>query len=62
MGIPAPVFGVLYVFYEAFMSRNVKDNIGHDAHLWGAIFGLIYTIALKPSLLMIFLQQIGVNL
>ncbi len=62
VGIPAPVFGVLYVFYEAFMSRNAKDNIGHDAHLWGAIFGIIYTIALKPSLLMIFLQQIGLNI
>lgn len=61
VAIPSPVFGVLYILYEAFMSRNAKDNIGHDAHLWGAIFGMIYTVALKPSLLMIFLQQIGLN-
>jgi membrane associated rhomboid family serine protease len=59
--IPAPVFGVLYIVYEAYMSKNSKDNIGHDAHLWGAIFGVIYTISLKPSLLVIFLQQIGIT-
>ena len=61
IAIPAPVFGVLYIVYEAYMSRNTKDNIGHDAHLWGAIFGVIYTIALKPSLFIIFLQQLGLN-
>ena len=62
IGIPAPVFGVLYIFYEAYMSRNARDNIGHDAHLWGAIFGIIFTVALKPALLTIFLQQIGLAL
>ena len=60
--IPSPVFGLIYIFYEVYMSRNAKDNIGHDAHIWGAIFGMVYTIALKPSLLIIFLQQLGVNL
>ena len=58
--IPAPVFGVFYVAYEYYMARNAKDNIGHDAHLWGAIFGVIFTISLKPGLIGIFLQQIGI--
>ncbi len=57
--IPAPVFGVLYVAYEYYMAKNGRDNIGHDAHLWGALFGVIFTIALKPGLIAIFLQQIG---
>jgi membrane associated rhomboid family serine protease len=57
--IPAPVFGVLYVGYEYYMAKNSRDNIGHDAHLWGALFGLIFTIALKPGLIGIFLHQIG---
>jgi membrane associated rhomboid family serine protease len=57
--IPAPVFGVLYVGYEYYMAKRSNDNIGHDAHLWGAIFGLIFTIALKPGLIGMFLQQIG---
>jgi membrane associated rhomboid family serine protease len=60
--IPAPIFGLIYIFYEVYMSRNARDNIGHDAHIWGAIFGIVYTIALKPALLMIFLQQLGITL
>jgi len=60
IGIPAPLFGVLYVVYEYSMSKRAKDNIGHDAHLWGAMFGLVYTIALKPGLVIIFLKMIGV--
>lgn len=59
IGIPAPVFGILYLIYEATMSRRAKDNIGHDAHFWGAIFGLIFTIALKPELVILFFQQLG---
>jgi membrane associated rhomboid family serine protease len=59
IGIPGPVFGLLYIGYEAYMSRRGRDNIGHDAHLWGAIFGLVYTIALKPATVMGFLQMLG---
>ncbi|MEI7663718.1 MAG: rhomboid family intramembrane serine protease [Bacteroidota bacterium] len=57
--IPAPLFGVFYVGYEYYMARRGQDNIGHDAHLWGAIFGVIFTLALKPGLFMLFLQQMG---
>ncbi|HZX62215.1 MAG TPA: rhomboid family intramembrane serine protease [Bacteroidales bacterium] len=57
--IPAWIFGVLYIIYEFYMSRKAKDNIGHDAHFWGAVYGVIFTIALKPSLAIGFLQQIG---
>jgi len=59
VGIPAPIFGILYLIYEAAMSRRAKDNIGHDAHFWGAVFGLIFTIALKPELVVLFVQQLG---
>lgn len=62
IGIPAVIFGLLYIAYEYYMSRRAKDNIGHDAHLWGAIFGIIFTIAIKPDLFLIFLQQLGINL
>ncbi len=51
IGIPAIVFGVLYLIYSAYMGKRNVDNVGHDAHLWGAVFGFIFTIALKPTLI-----------
>jgi membrane associated rhomboid family serine protease len=57
--IPAFIFGGLYLFYSAYMAKKGSDNIGHDAHFWGALFGLVFTGILKPSLFAGFLSQIG---
>jgi membrane associated rhomboid family serine protease len=57
--IPAWIFGILYIAYEFYMSKKANDNIGHDAHFWGAVYGIVFTIALKPSLAVLFLRQIG---
>jgi membrane associated rhomboid family serine protease len=48
--IPAIVFGILYLVYSAYMAKKAQDNIGHDAHFWGAVFGIVFTLALKPGL------------
>lgn len=56
--IPAFIFGILYLIYSAYMSRKGQDNIGHDAHFWGALFGIVFTILLKPALLSGFISQI----
>jgi membrane associated rhomboid family serine protease len=61
IGIPSPIFGLLYIGYELYMSKKSNDNIGHDAHLWGAIYGVIFTLGMKPSLALRFLEQLGVR-
>lgn len=61
VGIPGFIFGLLYIIYEAYMSKRGRDNIGHDAHLWGAIFGLVFTIALNPAIAVTFLEQLGIK-
>jgi len=58
IGIPAAIFGILYLIYSAYMSKRSRDNIGHNAHFWGAIFGIIYTIILKPSIFMYFINSL----
>lgn len=58
IGIPAPIFGILYLIYSAYMAKRGKDNIGHSAHFWGAIFGVIFTIALKPEFAKLFFEQL----
>ncbi|MBN1767157.1 MAG: rhomboid family intramembrane serine protease [Prolixibacteraceae bacterium] len=56
--IPGIVFGGLYLAYSFYMDKKNTDNIGHDAHLSGAIFGLLFPIILKPSLLSHFISQL----
>lgn len=56
--IPSVLFGILYLVYSAYMAKKSRDNIGHDAHFWGAIYGIVYTIAMKPKLVISFIEQI----
>ncbi len=58
IGIPAFIFGGLYLILSAYMSKKNVDNIGHDAHFWGAIFGFVFTIILKPQLFIRFIDLI----
>ncbi|MCZ4243290.1 rhomboid family intramembrane serine protease [Pedobacter punctiformis] len=51
IGIPAVVFGVIYLVYCAYASRNSRDSINHDAHFFGALTGLIFTIVFVPGIL-----------
>jgi len=51
IGIPAIIFGPLFLIYSAYMNKKNIDNVGHDAHFWGAIFGFVFTIVLKPALI-----------
>ena len=51
IGIPAILFGPLFLVYSAYMSKKNIDNVGHDVHFWGAVFGFVFTIVLKPALL-----------
>ena len=58
VGIPAVIFGVLYLGYSWYMAKRNIDNIGHDVHFWGAVFGFFFTIALKPALALYFFNTV----
>ncbi len=59
VGIPGFVFGILYLLYSMYMARQARDNIGHNAHFYGAVFGFIFPIIMKPSLFENFLAQVS---
>ena len=42
--IPGFIFGPLYLLISAFLDRKGGDNINHSAHLWGAIYGVLFII------------------
>ena len=46
--IPAYVFGVGYLLYSMFGMKNSWGNIGHSAHIGGAIGGYVLTLLLYP--------------
>ncbi|MBX7109250.1 MAG: rhomboid family intramembrane serine protease [Chitinophagales bacterium] len=48
--MPGIVMGILYLGYSWYMAKQGGDNINHDAHFYGAVFGIVYTFLLKPSL------------
>lgn len=52
--IPGIIFGGLYLYYSYYMSTKKADNIGHDAHFLGAVFGFILPILIMPSLFIVF--------
>ena len=57
--IPGIVFGILYLIYSSYMSRKGGDNINHDAHFWGAVYGFIFPVLIDPSLIKVFLNQLN---
>ncbi|RHJ82371.1 rhomboid family intramembrane serine protease [Parabacteroides sp. AM08-6] len=54
--IPGIIFGVLYLAYCQYMAKRVGDNINHNAHFYGALYGFLYPIFLDPSLIQRFLS------
>jgi membrane associated rhomboid family serine protease len=56
--IPAILFGIAYLAYSYYMSYQAKDNIAHDVHFFGALFGIIFTLLLNEGIFSYFLLQL----
>jgi len=50
IGIPAYLYAVIFLVTSFIAQRRQTDNIGHDAHLGGAIVGLLVATAWYPRL------------
>lgn len=55
--IPGILFGILYLAYCQYMARQGGDNINHNAHFYGAVFGFVFPILLEPRLFQMFLSH-----
>lgn len=56
--VPAIIYGGLFLFYSAYMSRRGGDHVNHDAHFYGALFGILFTIAVRPDVVNIFMNEL----
>jgi membrane associated rhomboid family serine protease len=56
--VPGIVFGLLYLGYSIYMGKKNSDNIGHDAHFFGAIFGFAFPVIVNYQLLSQFIDKL----
>lgn len=56
--MPGFILGTLYIVFSYYQGRKANDGINHDAHLYGALFGLIYCIILYPASLPNFIEKV----
>ena len=56
--IPGFILGFLYLVYSYYQGRKAADHINHDAHLYGALFGLIFCVILYPPAVQNFIDQL----
>jgi len=47
--IPAAIFGVGYLAYSVWHAYGDPDNVNHDAHFTGALYGALFTYLLEPE-------------
>ena len=57
--MPAIIYAVLYTAYSIYMDRRGEGNINHSAHLWGAAYGVLFTLLVNPRVLPYFLGALS---
>jgi membrane associated rhomboid family serine protease len=50
--LPGWLYGILFVAVSIYGIKSQKDNIGHEAHLGGALIGMLTAIACQPDALL----------
>jgi membrane associated rhomboid family serine protease len=58
IGIPAVLFGALYIGYSIWMDKRGSDNVNHSAHLWGAGYGVLFTLVMEPRVAAVFVNRL----
>ena len=57
--VPAILYAGLYVAYSLWAHRKGHDNINHSAHLWGAGYGILFSVMMEPRILGHFLARLA---
>lgn len=55
--VPGILFGVVYLIYCQYMAKRGGDNINHNAHFYGAVYGFIFPLFMNPGLFSVFFNH-----
>lgn len=58
LGFPCILYGALYLGAEVYMSKRGQGNVNHDAHIWGAVYGLVFGLLTDPTHGLSFIGQL----
>ena len=47
--------GSRFVYYSGYRK---SDNVNHDAHLFGSLFGIVFTILIRPVVVVEFFERV----
>lgn len=56
--LPGFILGLLFLGYSIYQGKQQDGNINHDAHLYGALFGILFILLLSPMTAIYFIEQI----
>jgi membrane associated rhomboid family serine protease len=57
--LPGFILGALYLIWSYYQGKRGGDNINHDAHMYGALFGVLFCVVMYPISIKSFFQQIA---
>ena len=57
--MPGFIFGILFIGYSFYESRRGSGFVNHDAHMYGAIFGMLFMAVVYPASVPGFFEQIS---
>ncbi len=57
--LPGFILAIGYIMWSYYNGKKSNDNINHEAHLYGALFGIVFCAVLFPASIPHFLEQIS---
>ncbi len=57
--MPAILYAALYIGYTVYMDHRGSGNVNHSAHLWGAAYGVAFTLVMEPERFSAFFRALG---
>lgn len=58
IGLPGIILGIAYLGYSYYMGKKSNDNVNHDAHFMGAMFGFFFPLLIDPQLFLSFISKL----